>query len=269
MLRAKASVIFLVLAFPYGFAFGQQECGVPLEGLCDCELVSCSGRLGEKSLIEILDERATSTRKRSKPWSLVEYDFDNRGFNILHFMGSTSLPFGFDLWGFIDLEGDDLAGIPRADLTRFFLELDLRRELWENGGLIAEYNDLQGSGNSVGRFGVFFQPTVTLRSLQDGWLAGQGKLAFKLFPFETDGRGGQVSFNWNKRFDRIGDGRFSAGGFFDLNFKALHSNSRPIIVTEHQIRWRVADGLHLITEFRVNEFLDDEFGIAPGLQYRF
>ena len=93
----------------------------------------------------------SSSNDVSKPagWSLLEYDFDDRGFNVLHFQGSTDLPRGFSIWGFIDLEGDPTIGSNREDLSRFFLEIDLKKELWQTGGLVVEYNDLQGDDNAI------------------------------------------------------------------------------------------------------------------------
>lgn len=215
------------------------------------------------------DERAANTRAAGKRWFRAEYDFDDRGFNVLHFMGNSPLPYGFNIWGFIDIEGDDRIGAEREDLSRFFLEIDVKKPIWKNFGIIGELNDLQGVGNEIGRLGVFYQPKWQLLSPQDGRFAGKGILGFKLFPIETDGHGWQASFHWNKQFDNLWGGRLSTGGFFDLNFDAGRNNDQAIIVTEHQIRLRMIEGLHLITEFRVNEFLQNDFGIAPGIQYRF
>ena len=200
-------------------------------------------------------------------WSLLEYDFDDRGFNVLHFQGSTDLPRGFSIWGFIDLEGDPTIGSNREDLSRFFLEIDLKKKLWQTGGLVVEYNDLQGDDNAIGRFGVYYAPKLEFLSPTTGIWSGPGRIAFKVFPLETDGRGGQFSFNWHKRLDNVADGRISAGGFFDLNYDA--GPRGVILVTEHQLRLRLTEGLHAIVEFRVNEFLNDDYGIAPGIQYRF
>ena len=234
----------------------------------DCAACDSAPAEGQ-TWLERLDELAIRSRADGSRWSRIEYDFDDRGFNVLHFMGNSPLPFGFNLWGFIDLEGEDVAGANREDLSRFFLEIDLKKRIWSNGGLIAEYNDLQGDNNAIGRLGFYYQPQLDCLSPTQGWFAGKGLLGFKVFPYETDGYGGQASFHWNKRFEAVLDGRFSAGGFFDLNYNAGASHDRIILVTEHQVRFRVAEGLHMITEFRVNEFLRDDFGIAPGVQYRF
>ena len=218
--------------------------------------------------LDRFDELLKETRAEGSRWSRVEYAFDSRGFNVFHYMGHTPLPFGFNVWGFIDIEGDDLPGANREDLSRYFLEIDLKRKLWDTGGVIAEVNDLHGDGNAIGRFGVFWKPDTEWLSPEDGFLSGKLHFAIKFFPVETDGQGGQFSFNYNKNFDGVLGGRFSAGGFFDFNYD-IGATGFDSIVSEHQLRVRVAEGLHFVTEFRVNEFLRNDFGISHGLQYRF
>ncbi|MEM7474923.1 MAG: hypothetical protein AAF483_08020 [Planctomycetota bacterium] len=233
---------------------------------------SCSNSIAvfppkKRSWLQRLDDHFSSTRPEGGRWFLAEYDFDNRGYNVLHFMGNSPLPLGFSLWGFVDLEGAEGTTAEREDISRHFLELDIKRRLWRNTGIIAELNDLQGADNEIGRLGAFWTPETDALSPSSGLWAGQFRLGLKFFPIQTISRTGQWSFNWNKQFASIAAGRVSAGGFFDLNYDT--SSSNVTIVTEHQIRLRVAEGLHLITEFRLNEYLIDEFGIAPGVQYRF
>jgi hypothetical protein len=218
---------------------------------------------------DALDQAASSSRAANGRWFLSEYDFDSRGFNVLHFMGSSGLPGGFRIWGFIDIEGADSLLSNREDLSTYFLEIDVKRKLFDQVGLIAELNDLNGEDNAIGRFGFYWAPETQYLSKMGGRLAGDFKFGIKAFPIETDGEGGQFSFNWNKQFEDFLGGRFSAGGFFDLNVDAGPGQDDVKIVTEHQIRLRVFENLYVITEFRVNEFLSDTFGIAPGIQYRY
>ena len=150
-----------------------------------------------------------------------------------------------------------------------FLEIDIKKKVYDRAGLIGEINDLQGDGNAIGRFGFYWNPSLDNSLNQNGRLSGAGRIGFKVFPIETDRRGWQASMNWNKKFEKILDGKFSAGGFVDLNFDAGPSQSDLVVVSEHQVRYRLVEGLHLIAEFRLNEFLSDDFGIAPGLQYRY
>lgn len=248
------------LGLGVALANGPEPSNAPSCSVCDSKPALSTF---ERILINALQAEAPQ-----KQWFLGEYDFDNRGFNVLHFMGASHLPHGFSIWGFIDLEGSDNANSHREDLSRYFLEIDLKRYLGSNYGVLAELNDLQGDGNEIGRFGVFYSVPTKMLSPETGPLAGKVRLGIKYFPIETDQRGGQFSFNWNKEFAGFLNGKISAGGFFDLNYDAGTQNN-SVIVTEHQVRCRVYEGLLLITEFRVNQFLNDDFGIAPGIQYRF
>ncbi|MEM7311741.1 MAG: hypothetical protein AAF497_01190 [Planctomycetota bacterium] len=219
---------------------------------------------------EELDKNISETRSKSGHWLLGEYDFDSRGFNVLHFMGASAFPGGFRIWGLLDIEGIDHLATQREDLSRYFLEIDIKRALYKNVGVVAELNDLTGDNNAIGRFGFFWTPDTSFLSNFGGWwLTGDFKFGIKAFPYETDGEGGQFSFNWNKNFENILGGRISAGGFFDLNLNAGPMNDSTVIVTEHQIRLRFFDNIHLITEFRWNQFLAADFGVAPGIQYRY
>ena len=263
LLKCVIAVSAVSACSPAAFA---QECSAP-PCLFDNQCEECTPTYGQQCWLDQLEKAALASRASGGRWAKLEYGYDNRDFNVMHFMGNSPLPYGFNIWGFVDFEGAPTQAAPTEDMTRFFLEIDVKKELWNNFGVIAEYNDLQGSGNAVGRFGVFYTPQLDFLSPTDGWLAGKGKLGFKIFPAETDGHGWQASFNWNKNFDEWLGGRVSAGGFFDLNL-----NTGPkgdVVVTEHQVRIRLIEGLHAMTEFRVNEFLQDDVGVSFGAQYRF
>ena len=221
--------------------------------------------LDEEEICCTWDDIAEETKTFGPNFFLGEYQFDSRGFNTIHFMGSAALPYGFNLWGFVDLEGLDDSNARREDIRRVFIELDLKRKIGENWGIIAELNDSHGTNNALGRLGIFVKPSWQ-------WLKDNDMfLFFKIFGYETDGHGGQASFAWNKKFPCILDGRFSAGGFFDANFNTGAGNAQTKIVSDTQIRYRLIDGLHLLMEFRYNQFLgsQNDFGIGSGIQYRF
>ena len=220
------------------------------------------------TLFDSLDAWAAETRGNGSRWARLEYQFDSRGFNVVHAMGNSPLPGGFHIFTFIDLEGADLSGANREDLSTYFLEIDLRKELFFNSGPIAEHNDFQGDGNAIGRLGYFYQPDANWLQPAEGLFAGNAFLFFKFFPYSLNQGGWQASVAYNKNFDNFLDGRFSMGGFFDMNWDTGHAE-RDVIVSEHQVRLRVVEGLHLMVEFRLNQFLNDEFGVAPSIQYRF
>ncbi len=176
-----------------------------------------------------------SSQKQRKGWLTAEYQFDTRGFNTINFTGGAKLPYEWNLWGFIDIETADSSHGSRTDAEEFFMEMDLKRELYKGFGLVLEYNDGQRRHDSIGRLGVNY-------IARWDWLKEIDlSLAFKAFPIETDGHGGQVSFCWDKKFPSILDGRFSMGGFFDLNLNSGTNDNKTNIVSETQFRYKLTD----------------------------
>ena len=204
-------------------------------------------------------------KKDNKGWMTTEYQFDTRGFDTINFTGGANLPLGFTVWGFTDIETPDISGRSRQDAENFFMEIDLRRELYKGFGVVAEYNDGQGTNDNLGRFGLNY--IARWDWLKDIDLS----LYFKAFPLETDGHGGQVSFSWNKKFPKILDGRFSMGGFFDLNFNSGSKDDEMNVVSDTQFRYRLIDNLEALVEFRFNEYkvASQEHGFGIGLKYKF
>ena len=156
-------------------------------------------------------------------------------------------------------------GDPRSDHAEFFFEIDLKRKVWTDIEVILEINDAQGVDNALSRAGLFWSPQSKL--LKDHNLF----FFVKVFPYESDGRGYQISFSWNKKFPEILDGRFSIGGFFDANFENGPGKDKVLIVSDTQFRYRIVDGLHFLIEARFNEFFGakKDAGVGFGLQYHF
>ena len=182
----------------------------------------------------------------TKAWALAEYWFDTRGFNTFTVEGASRLPAGFDVWGFTDFKNADAPGSSKSDLDQFFMEIDVKRELWHGLGPIVEYNDGQGRGDSVGRFGTFYQPHWEFLKKTDLWLMT------KWFPLGTNAGARQGSVAWNWAPHQILDGRFSTGGFFDLNFDEKEGHYRPQKVSEVQLRYRLVGNLQGVLEYRYN-----------------
>ena len=204
-------------------------------------------------------------KKDRKGWMTAEYQFDTRGFNTINFTGGADLPLGWSIWGFTDIETADSSDGSRADTQKYFLEIDLKKELYKGFGVILEYNDGQGRHDSIGRFGVNY-------IARWDWLKKMDlNLAFKAFPIETDGHGGQVSFCWEKKFPKFLDGRFSMGGFFDVNFDSGANDDETNIVTDTQFRYKLTENLEALVEFRFNEYkvASQEHGLGIGLKYKF
>lgn len=203
----------------------------------------------------------------SKAWATVEHQFDTRGFQTLNFTGASRLPLGFDVWGFVDFENVHDSVSSDADKNEFFMEIDIKRELWRGVGGIAEYNDAQGRNDNRGRFGVYYIPDLD-------WLKENHLFIMtKWFPLATDSAGVQGSFAWNWAPAYILEGRFSTGGFFDMNFNQSNARSHDNmkIVSETQLRYRVLGDLYFLLEYRFNEFFvsGKEHGWGIGAQYKF
>ena len=213
----------------------------------------------EKALKEKKKEHKTNRKLTA------EHQWDSRGFNSLQFFGYTPLPEKFELVVSVDLDSPIASSESRYDLSNFFLEADLSYKYWQNAGPILEVNDFQGVDNDIYRFGVFYVPK---------WEALKKYHLFLFTKFlfvESDERGGQLSFAWNKRFPSMLNGRFSLGGFVDVNYDSGSTHSETNVVSDLQLRYRVYDELHFITELRYNEFKpsDDEFGVGIGLKFYF
>ena len=206
--------------------------------------------------------------KEIKPWKTTAkatYYLDTREYNTLNLLSSTTeLPFGFTVWGFVDLHSDQKNASERFDLTRYFIEYRLQRSLnpgWVRGfsglGIEAEYNEFAGSGNEVVRFGLTYQHGFPLMSDYKGFLR------WRVHPYETDGSGKQVSViyvlplvDW-----------LSVTGFADLN---LQKSGPDRWIAEPQLNAKLNDRFHLVAEYRFNGFEDntltlDGSGLALGL----
>ena len=214
-------------------------------------------------------QQETKTEKIKKKdrngWMTAEYQFDTRGFNTINFTGGANLPYGFSIWGFTDIETADSHEGSRTDAQEFFMEIDLKKELHKGFGIVLEYNDSEGRYDSIGRFGLNY-------IARWDWLKKMDlNLGFKAFPIETDGHGGQVSFGWEKKFPKLFDGRFSMGGFFDLNFDSGANDDETNIVTDTQFRYKLTENLEALVEFRFNEYLvaSQEHGLGIGMKYKF
>jgi len=194
----------------------------------------------------------------------LEYTFDTRGFNTTNLSGFSALRDDWSLSGFIDLfSSDGTVGADRTDTSRYFFELDLKRKLWEQSGVLFEVNDATGDNNALGRIGWYYLP-------KSEWLTENNiKFLIKLLPYETDGKGWQASLGYGKRFPNWLDGKFSIAGFLDANFDSGPMSSDTHLATETQFRYQVADGVRALVEVRLNEFLEDENGVGIGFQFNF
>lgn len=196
-----------------------------------------------------------------------EYQFDSRGFNVIHFRGSSDLPLGLTTWGFIDFEGLARGRSGRADEAGFFIEWDLRRKVWRDLGFELEYTDSTGTGNDILRFALTYP-------LPLGRIDKNLSVTAKLFFLETDGKGGQVGVSWQKRFPSLWGRKFfsriSMGGFFDINLSA-GANSSTFIVSDSELAFHLMKKISFTAEYRYNEFRrpGERGGLALGVRYNY
>ena len=183
--------------------------------------------------------------------------FDSRQYETLTvFSQLDDLPLGLRLWGFTDFHGDPKHPDGRFHLDRFFMEYRALAPLksdWlsksdEFGG-IAEYDDFNGPGNSLVRFGAYYQHVLPLAGKRTG------SLQWRVFPFETDGRGSQVSLSYSIPLaDRI-----SISGFADLNFV---TEGADLWLIEPQLNVRLNKHVAVVLEFRHNGFEQAAAGVS-------
>lgn len=207
-------------------------------------------------------------KKHSRKTSAsLSYYWDNREFNTLNLLTSTTaLPYDFGIWGFIDLHGAHQFN--STDLSRFFIEYRLSRKLdfaWlgdlKGLGFQSEFNDANGAGNNLVRFGLTYRHDLPEFFGRTGWLQWRG------FPYETDGSGQQASLIYFLPFDE----RAWISGFADLNFRESMSD---VWVIEPQLTFKLDDRFSLLVEYRYNGFEDlaatiKGEGVALGMEFAF
>ena len=100
----------------------------------------------------------------------LSYYLDSRDYNTLTLQTSLpDLPWGFNIWGFVDMHSEQKNADQRFDLTRYFIEYRLKRSLfpnatsaWKGLGFEVEYNDANGIDNTVVRTGVTYKHAIPL-----------------------------------------------------------------------------------------------------------
>jgi hypothetical protein len=195
----------------------------------------------------------------------ISYYLDSREYNTINIQTSTSkLPLDIFFWGFVDIHSDQNKNKDRFDLTRYFIEYRLSRHVgfgidglsWE-----MEYNDSNGSDNSVARFGMTYRHTLPFLGGRKSWLQ------WRVHPYETDGSGAQVSVIY--RFWLVKGVYIS--GFADYN---LDEDVPDRWVAEPQLNFVLNKTFDLVVEGRINEFEEassslDGYGIALGVKVKF
>jgi len=199
----------------------------------------------------------------------VKYYWDTREYNTFEIVtGLTGLPLGLAFWGFTDLHGNQDAIDDSFDFNRFFMEYRLSRHInpdyafgIEGLGTQMEYNDSNGTGNQLVRFGLTYKHDIPSLTDKKGWLT------WRAFPYESDGSGQQISWLFFFPFTQ----RIFLSGFVDLN---LIEGGKDQWVIEPQLNFKLTDRVNFLVEYRYSGFeaasaaLDGE-GVALGMDVKF
>lgn len=205
--------------------------------------------------------------KRNASASITTY-WDTREYTTVSIITSTSLPYGFSIWGFTDLHGVQNEGQDVFDHSRFLMEYRLSQKIspdyavgLKGLGWQVEYDDFNGSSNEVVRCGL------TYRQNFNGFMSKSSWLQFRYFPYETNGDGQQISLIYYLSLtDRIW-----ISGFADYN---VIEGSKDRWVVEPQLNYKLSDQVTAVVEYRLNQYeqananLKGE-GIAFGLSLGF
>ena len=173
------------------------------------------------------------------------------------------------MWGFTDFHGYQHRGA--LSLDRSFSEYRLSHSgigesLGISGlGLQVEHNALTGDNNDVTRFGLTYKHHLLFpwagRTGSEAWLQ------WRVFPYETDHDGGQVSTIFYLPIHP----RAHIKGFIDYNI-ADKTDNRWVI--EPELNVQVFKHVWALVELRYNGYeaanpVLDGFGVAAGLRVRF
>ena len=195
----------------------------------------------------------------------ISYYFDSREYNTVNIQTSThKLPLDLFFWGFVDIHSDQNKNKDRFDLTRYFIEYRLSRPVgfgidglaWE-----MEYNESNGSDNSLARFGLTYRHVLPFLGGSKSWVQ------WRIHPYETDGSGAQVSAIY--RF-WLAKGIFISG-FIDYN---IDEDGPDRWLGEPQLNFVLDKTFDLVFEGRINQYEDassslDGYGVALGVNVKF
>ncbi len=195
----------------------------------------------------------------------VSYYFDSREYNTLNIQASThKLPLDIFFWGFIDIHSEQNNNSDRFDLSRYFIEYRFIRPVgfgieglnWE-----AEYNDFNGSNNSLVRFGVTYKHSLPFLGGSKSWLQ------WRIHPLDTGSSGYQASVIFTFWLAK----GIYISGFADLN---LDGGQPHRWVAEPQLNFVLNEDFDLIVEGRINEVeganpSQSGSGVALGVKVKF
>lgn len=193
----------------------------------------------------------------------ASYYADSREYSTLHAtLSLKGLPGGFSVWGFTDFHSDQDDKYS-TDLSRAFSEYRLshsglgRLLSIEGLGTQVEHNHISPGNVDVTRIGLTYKHAI----FDGSWLQ------WRVFPIETEDDRQQLSLIYALKLSP----NFSVSGFVDYNIVEGGENRW---VLEPELSYKVSQRLHLLLEYRFNEFEQansalDGRGIALGFRLDF
>ena len=183
----------------------------------------------------------------------LTYYFDTRDYNTLKINTSGNLPYGFHLFGFVDIHSEQNNPKERFDLTRYFFEYRLSYSInpdWifslSGLRLNIEYNDANSLENNVIRAGLSYRKH--LQFLNRSWIE------LRYFPYESDNSGTQVCISALIRLSK----KIYINGFADMN---IDRDAKNRWITKPQINFALNKTFELAFKYRYNGYQEEK----PGL----
>jgi len=236
---------------------------------------SSGGSSPAESALATSPEEATAAPELAGFVDLNAY-YDSRESTNVTIGLLLNLPLRLQYFAFVNLFGPTQASRV-GDQELVFSEQNLRWRLHEEAPLdvVAQYVIRSGPDNDVLRLGLRwrFSATPVIAQLFDLLHLRYG---FSVYAFETDFQAPalyalQIEHVYKLQVlpEHFGD-RVYIAGFIDHNIRIGGAADVPVsrVVTEHQLGIRVVAGLHIVAEFRFNEYMaQDQVGVGLGLQY--
>jgi hypothetical protein len=229
---------------------------------------SSAGEL-ESSLRKLPEAPDAAEPHRITGFLDFNYYWDTRQFNTLTINAGAMLPCDVDYFQFVDFDSPLDQPATVEDLSGFYTEIHLGKPIAKDSEWLdsLDWTWMYADGSlarDVHRLGIRWRTEDSpglLGALLTDVLALE--YAVNLHFVESDGSGIQIEHVYRRVFL---DRRFYIAGFADHDINTDGSTSW---VTEHQMGLRLVDEVHLVAEYRYNEFLPTEFrsGWGFGLEY--
>ena len=207
----------------------------------------------------------------------VNLYYDTRRFATTTLNTLVRLPARFQYFAFINMFAPLNSGAP-TDVSLFYTEQNLRWNLHASVPLDASLQWVLRSGeaNDMLRVGVIWRvsstPVISRLFAKISLFYSLAVHGYQLDFVEEPGWRWQLEHVYKiGLFAHAWGDRAYLAGFLDHNLWVGGGDARPFasrVVTEHQLGVRLVGGLHVVAEYRFNEYSEtDQHGAGFGLQY--